>query len=105
MHALRLGAQGVELLTTGRITLPVPDPAGTYLRDVRRGGVPLPEVLTALGDVEAELLRLQAHAQLPVEPDRAWVDDWLHRSHLAYWAALAEDPGSWEDRSTTSEVR
>ncbi len=26
MHALRLGAQGVELLTTGRITLPVPEP-------------------------------------------------------------------------------
>ena len=26
MHALRLGVQGVELLTTGRITLPVPEP-------------------------------------------------------------------------------
>ena len=26
MHALRLGYQGVELLTTGRITLPVPEP-------------------------------------------------------------------------------
>ena len=26
MHALRLGMQGIELLTTGRITLPVPEP-------------------------------------------------------------------------------
>lgn len=26
MHALRLGYQGVEMLTTGRITLPVPEP-------------------------------------------------------------------------------
>ena len=26
MHALRLGLQGIELLTTGRITLPVPPP-------------------------------------------------------------------------------
>jgi hypothetical protein len=26
MHALRLGLQGIELLTTGRITLPVPEP-------------------------------------------------------------------------------
>lgn len=46
MHSLRLGLQGIELLTTGRITLPVPD------------------------------------------PDRRWVDAWLHRSHLAYWSSL-----------------
>jgi uncharacterized protein len=37
MHALRLGLQGVELLTTGRITLPVPEPGRRYLRSIRRG--------------------------------------------------------------------
>ncbi len=31
MHAVRLGLQGIELLTTGRITLPVPEPHRTYL--------------------------------------------------------------------------
>jgi uncharacterized protein len=36
MHALRLGLQGVELLTTGRISLPVPEPDRAYLRTVRR---------------------------------------------------------------------
>ena len=88
MHALRLGAQGVELLTTGRITLPVPDPAGTYLRAVRRGQVPLAEVVAALDDVEAELVRLQTQADVPAEPDRSWVNGWLHRSHLSYWERL-----------------
>ena len=88
MHALRLGAQGVELLTTGRITLPVPEPAGTYLRSVRRGEVPLAQVLAALDDVEAELVRLQTQADVPPTPDRRWVDGWLHRSHLSYWSAL-----------------
>jgi hypothetical protein len=88
MHALRLGAQGVELLTTGRITLPVPDPAGAYLRAVRRGEVPLAEVVASLEDVEAELARLRTHAEVPPEPDRAWVDGWLHRSHLSYWVEL-----------------
>lgn len=39
MHAVRLGVQGVGLLTTGRVTLPVPDRNGTYLRRVRRGEV------------------------------------------------------------------
>ena len=37
MHALRLGVQGTELLTTGRITLPVPEPDLSFLRAVRRG--------------------------------------------------------------------
>jgi hypothetical protein len=90
MHALRLGAQGVELLTTGRISLPVPDPAGAYLRAVRRGQVPLVQVVAALEDVEAELVRLQTQADVPPEPDRQWVDAWLHRCHLSYWATLDE---------------
>jgi uncharacterized protein len=45
MHALRLGLQGVELLTTGRITLPVPEPDRAYLRSIRRGERKLAEVL------------------------------------------------------------
>jgi hypothetical protein len=43
MHALRLGLQGMELLTTGRITVPVPEPDRGYLRAIRRGEVPLAE--------------------------------------------------------------
>lgn len=85
MHALRLGVQGVELLTTGRITLPVPEPSRAYLRSIRRGEVPLPEVVAAIGDAEQELIALRASPAVPAQPDRAWVDDWLHRAHVSYW--------------------
>jgi hypothetical protein len=85
MHALRLGYQGVELLTTGRITLPVPEPQLSFLRSVRRGEVPLAETLAALREAEDALVRLQDSPHVPIEPDRAWVDAWLHRAHLAYW--------------------
>ncbi|MFS3128561.1 DNA polymerase beta superfamily protein [Nocardioides sp. Bht2] len=85
MHALRLGVQGVELLRTGRITLPVPEPDLSFLRSVRRGEVALPEVLKALDDAEAALVAPGADSTVPDEPDRQWVNDWLHRSHLAYW--------------------
>ena len=88
MHALRLGLQGVELLTSGRISLPVPDPDRAYLRSVRRGEVPLPEVLAAITDAEARLTALRTSSSVPAEPDRAWVDDWLHRSYLSFWATL-----------------
>lgn len=85
MHALRLGIQGVELLTKGRITLPVPQPHRDYLRSVRRGEVPLSEVLAAIDEADARLVALRDAAQVPEQPDRAWVDDWLHRSYLEFW--------------------
>jgi hypothetical protein len=85
MHALRLGVQGVELLSTGRITLPVPEPHRAYLRSVRRGERPLDEVVAAIDDAEQRLLDLRESSDLAAEPDRAWVDGWLHRSYLAHW--------------------
>ncbi len=88
MHALRLGLQGVELLTTGRITLPVPEPHRAYLRAIRQGQIPLSEVIEAVTTAEADLARLRDASGVPAEPDRRWVDDWLHRSHLDYWSAL-----------------
>jgi hypothetical protein len=86
MHAMRLGYQGVELLTTGRITLPVPEPALSSLRAIRRGEVELSEVISAVASAENELTALRDRSNLPEQPDRQWVDAWLHRSHLAYWA-------------------
>ena len=86
MHALRLGLQGIELLTTGRITLPVPEPHRAYLRSIRRGEQPLAEVLDAVSDAEARLTQLRDTPAIAEQPDRAWVDDWLHRSYLNFWA-------------------
>ncbi len=90
MHALRLGLQGVELLTTGRITLPVPESDRAYLRAIRRGEVARDEVVAAVTDAEERLTQLRDDTDLPDEPDRAWVDAWLHRSHLAYWGTLGK---------------
>jgi uncharacterized protein len=86
MHALRLGLQGAELLATGRITLPVPEPDRSYLRAIRRGEVPLAEVLKAIGAAEARLVALRDSADVPQQPDQAWADGWLHRSYLDFWA-------------------
>ena len=78
MHALRPGVQAVELLTTGRVTLPVPEPDRSYLRSVRRGEVPLAEVLAevlaAVTDAEQRLGASQESRDVPTEPDTAWVE-------------------------------
>jgi hypothetical protein len=85
MHALRLGVQGAELLTTGRITLPVPEPERSHLRAVRRGEIAKEDVIAAVDEAERHLLELSEATSLPDQPDRDWVDAWLHRAHLAYW--------------------
>lgn len=97
MHALRLGVQGVELLTTGRLTLPIPQPAREHLRAVRRGEVALADVLAEVDDLAARLADLATSSPLPDQPDRAWVDGWLHRSHLRYWGA-SRSAGAWRGR-------
>jgi hypothetical protein len=86
MHALRLGLQGIEFLTTGRITLPVPEPQLAALRQVRQGAWALADVLTWYDELEAELSRSADAARLPEQPDRAWINDWLHRSYTRFWA-------------------
>ena len=86
MHALRLGLQGIELLSTGRITLPVPEPSRGYLRAIRRGELPLREVVEALERAESRLSSFRSRSAVPDEPDRAWVDAWLHRSYMRSWA-------------------
>ncbi|MDQ8043262.1 MAG: nucleotidyltransferase domain-containing protein [Solirubrobacteraceae bacterium] len=91
MHALRLGVQGRELLTTGRITLPIPQPDRERLREVRRGEWPKDDVIAAIDDAERELRDLATSTAVPTEPDRRWVDGWLHRAYEAYWDELDRD--------------
>ncbi len=46
MHAARLGFQGIELLTTGALRLPIEGEPAEWLRAVRRGEVAFEECLT-----------------------------------------------------------
>jgi uncharacterized protein len=88
MHALRLGVQGIELLTTDRITLPIPAAQRQYLRSIRRGEVEHAEVIDAVETAERELESLRTSPAIPAEPDRDWVNGWLHRSYTSYWSTI-----------------
>ncbi|MFK0247999.1 DNA polymerase beta superfamily protein [Amycolatopsis azurea] len=86
MHMVRLGVQGVELLETGRITLPVPEPWLGWLRDLRQGGKTRDEALEAAESLEHRLDELVRGASpLPEEPDTGWVDAWLVQAYLRAW--------------------
>jgi hypothetical protein len=86
MHALRIAHQGLELLRTGSITLPIEDPERQLLMEVRRGELPLAQVLERLDDRCAELEQAMQQAALPDEPDHAAVDGFLVDAYREAWA-------------------
>jgi hypothetical protein len=86
MHALRIAHQGLELLTEGRINLPVREPHRSRLMAVRRGEVELDEVLDELHERIATLERAVASAEVPDEPDRDAADRFLVEAHERVWS-------------------
>jgi predicted nucleotidyltransferase len=90
MHMVRLGVQGAELLETGRMTLPIAEPWGSWLRDLRRGRHTQAEAVAAAAELEDRLDRLTRGASpLPEQPDRAWADRWLVHAYGSAWQAAA----------------
>lgn len=85
MHMVRLGVQGVELLETGKITLPIPEPWLSWLRELRRGEHTKDEALDAAAELDARLEKLAQTTPLPEHPDHAAADEWLVRVHREAW--------------------
>jgi len=85
MHMLRLGFQGVELLTTGRLSLPMQEPERSYLLDVRRGKVSEQDCLTRAGMLERELSDLATSSPLPEEPEEERLEQWVLDAYRRRW--------------------
>lgn len=84
-HMVRLGLQGAELLRTGRITLPIPEPERSWLVELRRGKHSREEALEVVAALEAQVAALCETSPLPPEPDLRAVDDWLASVYRAKW--------------------
>ena len=85
MHVARLGYQGIELLTTGRLTLPISEPARSRVMAIRRGDVTFAEALAEIEDVERRLADAVVESPLPEQPDRARVDRFLVDAYREAW--------------------
>lgn len=85
MHMLRLGFEGVELMSTGNLTLPMREPERSYLLDVRTGKVSLQDCLTRAGELERELKDLWDSSPLPKEPNQGMVESWMMNAYREMW--------------------
>jgi len=84
-HMVRLAVQGVELLETGRMTLPMSEPWRTWIRDLRQGKHTEQEAIEAADELEARLKVLTETADLPARPDTARANRWLIETYQRAW--------------------
>lgn len=90
MHSARLGFQGIELLTTGRLNLPMQGDGADWLRAVRRGDVPFYEWWARTLELDAHLAKLADDDRYPPGPDRSRIEEWAIDTHHRVWAKIAE---------------
>jgi predicted nucleotidyltransferase len=76
-HTIRLGVQGIEYLSTGALTLPMPEAVATRIREVRGGNLPESEALDWARQLEAELEEAALSSELPERPDQGAIDSFL----------------------------
>ena len=92
MHMLRLGFQGVELLTTGRLSLPMREPERSFLLDVRRGKVAEEACFLRAEALERELIALADTSVLPEAPEEARVERWVLDVYQRRWSTDPPTP-------------
>jgi len=90
MHCARLGFQGLELLQSGHLNLPMQGEPAEWLLKVRRGDVPFDEWWNRSLALEAELEALVDDASLPEGPDRSAIQAWSVKTHLQIWDRSAD---------------
>jgi predicted nucleotidyltransferase len=83
MHALRLGLQGIELLTHRRLALPIAEPDLTTLRAVRAGKINLGDALHLIDDAERRLGELVEACTWTADLDA--INRFMVRAHLDHW--------------------
>ena len=84
-HMVRLGLQGVELLSSGEITLPMRGEDLAWLRELRCGERSREEALTRAEELESEITNLIGTSRLPERPAYAAIDSWLDSVHRRHW--------------------
>lgn len=72
-HAVRVGHEALELLTTGRITLPLRN--ADHIRRIKLGAVDYRDVAAEVERLLCEVEHAAAASSLPEEPDLQFIDD------------------------------
>lgn len=78
-HAVRVGREAIELLTTGRITFPLP--YADRIRRIKEGEIAYELVAAEIEGLLGEVETPAAASRLPAAPDQAFIDDLVVRAY------------------------
>lgn len=84
-HLIRLCIQGLELLNTGTITLPVSDENKKILLDIRRGIPELEHVIQMSLELEEQLKTLIKSDELPNNINTEDISTFLSNMYISFW--------------------
>jgi predicted nucleotidyltransferase len=84
-HVIRLALQGIEIMTTGHMTLPMRKAEAQEVLDVRTGKLTLQQALTRAGELERELRDSLDTGLLPDHPDAEAIDKFVVSVYLDTW--------------------
>ena len=86
-HALRLGLQGIEITTTGRLSLPMRQDDLDRAMAVKTGQVDFTSALKMVDDVRSELASIlsEGRSVLRPKPDMSNINNWMIRAHTRHW--------------------
>ncbi|MGW8431506.1 nucleotidyltransferase domain-containing protein [Curtobacterium citreum] len=91
-HAVRVGLQGLQLMQTGRLTLPFDGGELDMLLDIREGRVSRDDVVTICEHLIGNIrLAAWANTDIPDGPDYGRIHTLLHDMYEASWAGSAQD--------------
>jgi predicted nucleotidyltransferase len=76
-HAVRVNTEAVELLTTGKVTLPLPN--RELILAIKKGEIPFKEVSVMIENGMAEIEAARAVSSLRHEPDLEWAREFVER--------------------------
>jgi hypothetical protein len=78
-HAVRVGHQALELLSTGHVTFPLPN--REHVHAIKLGQHDYKDVASEIEDLLPQIEAAAQTSALPEEPDLEWIDDFVARVH------------------------
>jgi hypothetical protein len=85
---IRLGYQGLELMTTGHMSFPMAPEHRADVLAVRTGQWTLEQALTRAGELERDLRDSLDTGPLPEQPDEDAINAFLQDAYLRAWGVL-----------------
>jgi hypothetical protein len=80
-HAVRVGHEAMELLTTGRITFPLTNAA--HILEIKLGQLPYAEVAAEIESLLEAVIEAEPNSLLREKPDHDFIDDFVARAYRA----------------------